>query len=244
MKIANLILRIVAIALLVTSFTLLFISGTTIYKEAAWGVSSSGDRIDLDPEWEYGIDNYFGRMEILSDEGFGTGLEVFILIVLALAIGVLVSSFFIKFMRKIYFAAVPLVLVVLCIVFMTDADTWYVLEHEYLGMAYSYRVYEEDLVKFSFSIVPSFCCAIVAFLAHTVSGVFDLIICKKEKALAAADAEEIANEQNLANTVSEDAMGDESKSISDEIARYRKLCDDKLITEEEFDKKRKELLGL
>ena len=67
---------------------------------------------------------------------------------------------------------------------------------------------------------------------HDVCGVLDATISKNTQRL------QFEQQKKLANPSSS------STSAADEIAKYKKLADDGIITQEEFEAKKKQLLGL
>ena len=200
------IFRGVAIFLLVTAFLLLLISGTTVIEEEAWGVKTSGySRIDLDSEYSYSSDNFFGRMNYLDRIGFSTGLEVVTLVAFAVTLAYLVVAFFVPFLRKIYFSAIPLSIIGLLIAVLIDNDTWYAYNYEYLGIAYGYSIYTQMCVKFELVLIPSLIVAVLVFGAALVSGLMDLLGTKKAPMVEEVEAdavvpdgipEKIVNEQS------------------------------------------------
>lgn len=187
MKLASLILRIVASVLLVAAFACLFIPGTATYKNETVEVTiESGESKVLTssiiPSKKADEDvNFFGRWKVIGDAGCTDPVEGFMLIFFVAAFAVVLSSCFIDHTNKIYFAAISLVFVVLCIVFASRSDAWILLHSKVIQTAPEYEVYKQNSVMFGFSIVPTLVCAIAAFLSQLTSGVFELLMNRKEK---------------------------------------------------------------
>ena len=181
MKIVSLIFRIVAIVLICISFFTLFASELAVLEEEMWGISTTtGSRVDLDSEYSYKYYNFFERIEKLKDEGHKVGLETFILVTFAACVIVLVLSFIFKFAKGFYFAAVPLLLMILCIAFSGKVDTNYVLDSEFLGIIYGYRVFQDTVINFGNNLVAPAVMSFMVFVFQLLAGIFDSIRFKKE----------------------------------------------------------------
>ena len=188
MKLASLILRIVASVLLVAAFSCLFIPSTIAYKNETVEVTTeTGESkvltsvVTTRMADEDNKNNFFGRWKVIGEAGCPDPVEGLILIFLVAAFVVVLTSCFIDHTNKIYFAAISLVFVVLCIVFASRSDAWILLHSRVMQTTPEYEVYKQNSVMFGFSIVPTLICAIAAFLSQLTSGVFELLMNRKEK---------------------------------------------------------------
>ena len=206
MKVASLVLRICALVLLVVAIALLFLPVSATRREEMWGVSY-GQRVDLDTEYDsFHVSNYFKVIDRVDGYGFDVFWNVAHVILLVLALGVVVASFFVKFFRKFFFAVVTLALVVVVVVLAVDRlDTRFVITGpKYLGSLYGYKIYTETNIKFYFEYVTGIILISAAFLTQFLSGLFYQIAAKKEKlamAAAAANVEAEAYEEATENVV-------------------------------------------
>ena len=272
-KILNLIFTCVAIFALVVSFTLLFIRGTTVYEEEMWGVhTSTYKRVDLDSEYTYGSHNFFERMRKLNYEGFGTGIQVFIIILFVVSLALMVVSIFVKFFKNIYFAAPPTLLnAILCIVLAGDNGTGYVLDSEMLGILYNHRIWTQDTVEFNLVLTPTIILLFFVFALTLAAGILYMVGKRAEARLAAETAaaeaaamgtmapegvvmaETTTTEEMVAPTeapvetpVQEQSpeMDEGLSSTLETLKQYQQMLEQGVITEEEYEAKRKQLLGL
>ena len=209
-KITTYILRGVAISLLLIAFLLLLIESSSVIETEQWGIhSSTYKRVDLDSEYTYTSHNFFERMNWLSAIGFSVTVEYLVIVSFVLALIAIVLSFFVKIFKKVYFAAVPLLFVVFCIVMIFENDTSYVIESDYLGMAYGYRIYEQRSVSFDLYLIPTIIMAFFAFSGMLVAGILDTVFNKKTATASMAADAVVAVEveaQNASNTSEEAAL--------------------------------------
>lgn len=231
-KTVSLIVRGIALLLLVVAFLCLFIEGNTTYEKEKWGVSSSYSRVDLDSEYSTSGHNFFTRMDKLSDNGFSILFENLLIVSFVLSLGALILSAFIKFFGKIPFSFLPLLVVVFSVIVLINNDTWFGLgSADYLGRVLGYSVYEQTFVKFELTIVPTMVVAFLSFALMLTASILDM----KNKKKTASEEMVVA-----ANSV----IGDEKSNICDELAKYEDLLSRGIITQEEFDAKRKKILEL
>lgn len=205
MKVASLVLRICALVLLVVAIALLFLPVSATRREEMWGVSY-GQRVDLDTDYNsFHVSNYFKVIDRVDGYGYDVFWNVAHVILLVLALGVVVASFFVKFFRKFFFAAVTLALIVVVFLAVDRLDTRFVITGpKYLGSLYGYKIYTETNIKFYFEYVTGIIFISAAFLTQFLSGLFYQIAAKKEKlamAAAAANVEAEACEEATENVV-------------------------------------------
>ena len=273
-KILNLIFTCVAIFALVVSFTLLFIRGTTVYEEEMWGThTSTYQRVDLDSEYTYGSHNFFERMRKLNYEGFGTGIQVFIIILFVVSLALMVVSIFVKFFKNIYFTAPTLLNAILCIVLAGDNGMRYVLDSEMLGILYNHRIWTQNTVEFNLVLTPTIILLFFVFALMLAAGILYMVGKRAEARLAAetaaaeaaamgtmapegvvmAEAETTTTEEMVAPTeapvetpVQEQSpeMDEGLSSTLETLKQYQQMLEQGEITEEEYEAKRKQLLGL
>lgn len=269
-KLLNFIFTCVAIGFLIISFSCLFIGGTAVYKESTWGINSSYHRIDLDPEYsyKYGV-NFFDRMDIKSTNGFGNGVEVFAIIFIVITLGLLVASIFVKFLKNFYFSAAPLLASIFMCIVAGEGDTSYVIYHKYLGTTSGgYKAYTEKTVRFNMvAYGPIITFLFFVFFTMLAAGIMYMIYKRLEKqqieaatpalAIEGMEApvaempveEELVEEEPVEEEPVEEASEgtidvQREENTMDLLKRYKELLDTGVITQEEFDAKKKELLGL
>lgn len=243
MKIISLVCRCVVVSLLVVAFLLLFVEGVTTYKTESWGVANSNNqRVDLDAEWDYSNHNFFERMDRVSSEGFGVEMEFLFLALFGAALAVVVVSFFVKHLRPFYFSVFTLLLFVFCILLALEADTWYMIDSEYLGTLYGYRVYQGESMRFGISYIPQIVLVSSAFAIQFAGGMISFILARKEKALEKAMSEQVEEAPAVADVSNDSFVAVESPVTV--LSRYKELLDAGVITQEEFDEKKKQVLNL
>lgn len=192
MKSLGVILRGIALLFLLIAFFCLLIEGGVTIEEEMWGIKiSNNQRLDLDSEFSYDTENFFGRMSRLKNIGFDTTLEMLVCIALMLSFVYTIVSLFVPLIRKIYFCAIPLLLVILIIAVMIDNDTWYVFNHNFLGTSYGYRVYSQLSIKFNLSLFPSLIFAFLSFCLVLAIALIEMLSKNKivEEVDAATDTE-------------------------------------------------------
>ena len=255
MKIIGLVCRCIVISLLAVAFLLLLTRTLTTYEEERYAVSSSNyDTIDLDSDWSYDNHNFFERISELQDEGFDITTEILLIVSFGVAIAVVITSFFVKFLRQFYFSVFPLVIVILCIVLTADISDGYILDMEYIGTLYGYKVWDRTTVQYTVNYIPQIIIASNAFLFQCAAGILAFIVSRKEKAIknemsyAAENEMACVDENELAcvdeNAKTETTPQDDTISNIDAITKYNDLLNAGIITQEEFDAKKKQLLGL
>ena len=242
-KKGKLILHIAKLTLLVLAFLLLVIISFSATETQELYATSGGQRYSVDTDYNYFSTNFFGRMSYLSSEGFAPILEIVFLVVLVINIVVAAVAMIprCEILNKIYFSVLPLAAVVLCIVVMIDGDCDYVLDIEGPVYLEGLKVYLEKDVSFNMILVPSLIGCILAFVISLVPGVLSLLKSKGAKiqndGVTSSIAPQVADKQTpQASTF----IG----SVPDELKKYKDLLDLGAITQEEFDIKKKELLGI
>ena len=182
MKKASLVLRIIAAAFILIGFLTLTVSSTASIKVETWG-SNGYDRIDLDPEFSYSSYNFFERMDKLDSLGFSHTTETLIVVGMIATIVILLLSFGVDFFKGFYCAAIPLILIILGFVYLSDSSTGYVFDYEYLGYVYGYSVSTQSVITFYYSseFITTILTFFVAFVLQLLGGIFHMVGKKKAR---------------------------------------------------------------
>ena len=233
MKIISLVCRCIVVSLLVVAFVLLFAEDLTTYKTEMW-IGNSGNT--QDSEFHFSNHNFFQRMETLNRKGFEVTIEYLLLASFAAALIVVIASFFVKRIRPFYFSVFTLLIIVFFIMLAEDANTTYVINHDYLGTIYGYNIYKHTTIEFGISYIPQIILVFFAFAFQIGGGILSFIVARKEKTLKKATNEQTADTQ-YAPAVA-DASND---SCVTTLLQYKTLLDAGIITQEEFDAKKKQL---
>lgn len=250
-KLWGTILRGVAVLLLLLGFLFLLIEGTVETKESVWAISvSNGERVDLDSEYSYGSENFFGRMRRLEYIGFSVLLEKIAIAAFALGLCYMVASIFVKFLKKIYFCAIPLSVVGLLIAILIENDTLYSVPNlsDSLGHVYGYNVFSNTTIEFDLVLIPSIVCVFLAFALMLAASVLEMVA-KKRLGSERCDQNITVAPVNEANglEVVEKAttvQNCETTVLAEDLKKFKDLLDAGIITQEEFEAKKKQILGL
>jgi len=237
-----LILNIIKLISLILSFLLLVIPYIPAQEKTTLYVVSGGPRQGTIVDHNDLIMNFFGRMSYLSSKGFAPIWEIVFLAVLAINIVVAAVAMIPRFkiLNEIYFSVLPLAAMVLCIVVCVEGDVIYTLDSEFLWSTMTERAYVEETVRFyGDPIFTLFGCAL-AFGSGLASGLRSRLKNKSAKiqndSIAVSPAPQIADKRPQVTAFIE--------SIPDELKKYKELLDAGIISQEEFDTKKKELLGI
>ena len=184
MKIASTIFRVFALLLCLVSMLMLLLPMDARLTEESWATTSysySSSRIDLADESVYVDYNYIEATVYLMEEGFGdiTGLLVFP--AFAVTFLVLVASFFVKFLRKFFFAIIPVFLVVGYILAMVSLDGNFVVSGpNNIGSYLGYNLYESTTIRFyADHLILSVIAAAGVVFTQFVSGILDMLANRK-----------------------------------------------------------------
>ena len=173
----SLILRIVSVALLAVAFFALFIAYSTEIKTT---VSNKGRTVSSAsvPTADH---NFFDRMGNNYYKKFGVKADMMLVIFLILSIVGAALSFFIdKPFLNIILAALPLVVVILCIIYM-NKSVGYVFE---MSPTYGTTLRTDTSIRFYNSILPTMIPSILAFVTMLINAIVSF---KGNKQTPAAD---------------------------------------------------------
>ncbi len=238
-----LILNIIKLIFLILSFLLLVIIEIPAQEKTTLYVVSGGPRQGTIIDYNDLSMNFFGKAAYLNSKSCGATLEIVFLVVLGINIVVAAEAIIprCEILNKIYFSALPLAAVVLCIVVCVEGDVIYILDTEALWSTMTERAYVEETVRFYRSPIDTLFGCILAFVISLVPGVLSLL--KSKDAKVQNDSVTISATPQAADKQTPQAstfIG----SVPDELKKYKDLLDLGAITQEEFDTKKKELLGL
>ena len=246
-KITSLVCRCFAIVLLTIAILLFFVKINATYETEKWLVTTSGTNV-LDSSTFTSGRNYFEQIDELKEYGFGVTNEIFLLVSFGISIAVIIASFFVKFLRKIFFAAFPLIATVFCIILIFDISDGYVIRHDLIGMYNGYRLYEHQTVQFGISYIAPLILSALSFISLCASGTVEFVSKRKEKTSNANNIEFIEYDKQIYNSKNTSNIKNTQETETDisinNITKYKKLLDQGIITQEEFDAKKKQLLDL
>ncbi len=239
----TLILNIIKLIFLILAFLLLVIIKIPAQERTTLYVVSGGPRQGTIIDYNDLSMNFFGKVAYLNSTSYGAALEIVFLVVLGINIVVAAAAINPRFeiLKKIYFSALPLAAVVLCIVVWVEGKGIYTLDIETLWSTMTERAYVEETVGFYGSPIFTLFGCILAFVISLVPGVLSLLKSKgariQNDGVTTSITPQVADKQTpQASTF----IG----SAPDELKKYKDLLDLGAITQEEFDTKKKELLGL
>lgn len=209
------IIKAVALLLLALSFLFLFVPSEAEVKEKiiARPGYNSGARKVLSTETSHMDRTFFEYAE-----RHGGALEYIFASLLVLCALAVIASFFFKPADKIFFAALPLIALILYIVILLSTDTYYSIGRSDPVKISGIYLHTERSVKYSLSLVPAVATGL-AMLAQLFNGVFDIINAKKAKAAAEAPSESSESyepsEPSESSEASENETAEETAAISE-----------------------------
>lgn len=242
-KKTELLLRIAKIVLFALAFFWLLGYQISTTETQELYTMSGGQRYIIETKYNSFWTDFLGRMSYLDSIGFAPVLEVILLIVVALNIIVAVAAIFPKFaiLNKPLFLAFPLAVVVLCIAVMVDGDCSHLIGIE--GPLYidGLNVYLKEEVRFYLWLEPFLICWSAAFIISILPSVWILL---KNKIITPKNNAPLP----IVNKIEKENFPQETRATNDaileELKKFKELLDMDIITQEEFDAKKKELLGL
>ena len=199
--------------------------------------------------------NFFDYIDYLKFQSWSPTEEtlfvVFLIVSLVVSIVLVVTEVFL-FMRKITLlnkvfkitllsiSIISLVSFVLAILLQADVSTWKIcgLENIYLSEYPGWRFYEETSVRGSVILVPTIIFMFIAFSSQCVAGGLKLILKAPKQD---EDSSCSIFEKNGNSTLSNEKTGE---APTEELIKYKELLDAGIITQEEFDSKKKQILSL
>lgn len=231
----KIIFKIAALLLLALTVAFLFIPFTASVKTSM--IASEymyGSGKTLSSETDYREVNYFDYTD-----AHGEAMEYIFIAVLVLCIAVIIASFFVKFLDKVFFAALPLIAIVLYIIVLDGADVNHVLSSGRPVNIGGLYVRTEKTIRYSLSIAPIILLAL-ATITQAAYGALDIVKKIKEKNAATAS---MNNEDASAEQADDNAQAQQNERF-DDLKKYKELLDQGIITQEDFDEKKKQFLGL
>ena len=174
--------------------------------------------------------NFFYRMKTKYRIGESIAHEILTLISFALTFSYFVLTFLVKFFRKIYFCVIPVALIPLLIRFKIGWPSSFTISESFSSNTNSTVSRSVDLwVDYSKSVVLV-CFALAAML--TIS-IIELVYAIKEK----RKAERMEQYSTF-------AINSEFDAKIDRLKKFKELFDSGIITQEEFEAKKRELVDL
>ena len=225
LNILGYVIRGVALVLLLISFFLLFemFKGDySTYYETSGHSSLGYDSITCEG-------NFFYRMKTKYKIGESIALEILTLISFAVTFSYFVLTFFVKFFRKIYFCVIPAILIPLLIQFRIGQSSWTISESFSSDTNITVRRSFHMWLDYSKSVVLV-CFALAAMLAISI---IELVFAIKEKRKA-----------ERMDQYSTFAINSEFDAKIDRLKKFKELFDCGIITQEEFEAKKRELVDL
>lgn len=220
-------MRIMAFFAVIASVVFLLQKTLATYHYSEWMIFN-GRYVTLDSSYSYREHNFFERMEILNDAGFNIINEIAMVLLIALTLIIIFLSLFKKVFGKMIFAIVPIAAIVFEVLIMLDGDTNYSL-----GGVYLYTVNSSTTVNFGLDLIPTIILTVVAVALFITARVFEMKSDKEDTEVPAIRISSLKATPEA--TVSSDG--------EDELIKLKKYLDCGIITQEEFDAKRRELLG-
>lgn len=249
-KLLGVIFRGVALLLLVVGFLFLFIEGDVTVTERTWGIKiSNNERVDLESDYSYSSENFFGRVDRLDYLGHSVTLEWVAIAVCCLTLIYIVASIFVKVFKKIYFCALPISTVGLLTAILIDNDTVYSIQSlDFLGTAYGYNVYTNTVIEFDLVLIPSIVFVFLVFALMLTASVVETIykkrmeVVEREQIISIENSHEIGESKTAEKSAITESF--EVTTLADDLKELKNLLDADIITQEEFDAKKKQLLNL
>lgn len=244
---ATLILNIIKAALLTLSLLFLAVISSTATIASELYAVSGGKRYNVETTYDRIRGNFFHRMSYLNDEGFTPVLETIFLVLLISTIIIAILSCIpkLKALNKPYFLALSLATVALCVTVMIDGDCSHHLD--ITGPVYfeGLKVYLETSIRFYIGELM-----LATLIACSLALALDIIV--KIILPLAKNKKNIPMQANAVSPVTPTKMTEPaspphtafSGSVPEELKKYKDLLDAGIITPEEFEAKKKELLSL
>ena len=254
-KILKLSLYVLAFLCCSLAIIMLLIPFSVSLEETIYAVPPGKYRTEVTSDSSYYSKNFFDYIDYLKFQSWSpteeTSFVVFLIVSLVVSI-VLVVVEALLFMRKITLSnkvfkitllSLPifsLVSFILAILLQTDASTCKICGYEniYLSGYPGWNFYEETSVCGSVILVPTIIFMFIAFSSQCVAGVLKFILktSKQDEECSCSTFDENEN-TNLLNEKT-------GEYPPEELIKYKELLDTGIITQEEFDSKKKQLLGL
>ena len=243
----------------VLSVIMLLIPFTVTLEETVYAVPPGEYRTELTSESNDFSKNFFDYIRYLKLQDWSPSVEI--LFVISLMISIAVALAFVgmevllsvrkysavKKSLKILFLALSvfsLMSLILAIVIQADVSTWKVCGREtfYLKGYSGWKFYEETSVRGAVLLVPVIVFMFIAFSAQCSAGVLKLLSKKVQRQVECEVAECL---DFKTGEKQKDGIRDfhDNDSI-EELIKYKKLLDDGIITQVEFDDKKKKYLNL
>ncbi len=248
------ILRILTVVLLLSVFFCLFQKYKRVENSVVFAVGDRSDDIILDSSGSE--DNFFERMSYLKSVNWSYPLEIIFLAVWILSIIISVLAIFdkLKIFRKIYFLApnIAALVLFLCVIIggNSHSNSWCCIASSY-GYLYGIEVRYEELFRYvligpgTTLIIIMLSLAIILKLIDSLN-LIDFVVVDKNSFKEVETTAKTSAEQN--NIDSEEnanlSTGHVTTCSIEEIKKFKELLDLGIITQEEFNTKKKELLGL
>ena len=230
---------------------MLLMSFTVTKEKTLYIAPSGGTRTEVSSESTDSTINFFDYVEYLGFHGWSATFETIFIVslfvnlvcIIALAFVAIKKATFFKKKLKFVFvvlSAFPLISLVLATVIQADSSAWKHCGSEFLYSGYDGSIYEETLVKGAVLLVPVIIFLLIALTACIGNAV--LIIKSQTQVIECGLSEESTFD---ASTVDEKIKNNsQSSDLYDELSKYKGLLDDGVITQEEFEAKRKKILNL
>ncbi len=242
-RLVGMLVQISKAALLALSFLCLLIPYSGTYRKVmrTYGSYYGSKTATLDSS--HVSENFFGRIERLDSYGSNFVLEYIFLFLLIAALIIAVLGIFpkLKLFKKIYFAIPTLATLVVFLWYVIDHDAWHVRK---LSSVYSYSL--EGHITFemwSGGTIPILI-FIITVLSLQIADAFILPRIFKESPAEEGTAGVETSDADVTTAETEVAVAAEAVNAADELRKYKELYDAGVITEDEFNAKKKQLLGL
>ena len=237
---------------------MLLIPFNVALEQTVYAVPPGQSRTEVTSETSYYSKTFFGYIDYLEFQNWTPNQEVLLVVSLISSLAIssvlIVMEIFLFVHKKVLenrglkimvlsVSVLPLISFVLAIILQADVSTWKVCGHEsiYLSGYPGWSFYEETLVGGSVLMIPVIIFMFIAFSAQCAAGVLKLF---------SRDCNQHGGSDFSVNTEKNDSdqNSNENNSYSsdpaEELKRYKQLLDDGIITQEDYDIKKKELLNI
>ena len=245
----KLIFRVIALILLIVGFLFLFVKGDFIIRKETYGHDYvNSDRVVLEEDCSYDSEDFFVGMRRLHYFGEETILEWIGIVSYGLSLLYIITSFFVKSFKKIGFCILPLITLGLFIAILINSNTIIGVDFESLGYYYGYDIYTTTSIEFDPVLVPSIVFIFLTFVSMLTCGILEILNKKSQDMIqneqnsiveCFGEVEHLKYKEEL-----ETMETHEVEVIATELKKLKELLDAGIITQEEFDAKKKQLLGL
>jgi len=249
----------ISILCLALSIVMLLIPFTVYLKETVYAVPlTGGSRTELTSNRDSYTKTFFDYVSYLEFKGWEPTVEIIFIASLfaAFAVSVFLTVITLIQLKKntktskvlkfvlLGLSVISLLSCIMSIYLQADASTWKLCDSEtyYISNA---RLIDQTTVCGAVMLIPTIILAFAAFALQVLTGVLNLKPTTEAMPITQqSDVIPVPPAEVAVNSQTESAVNPNTDTVADDLIKFKKLLDDGIITQEEFDAKKKQILKL